>query len=227
MAAPVPEGGTAERTVQHRFSFEAERRTVDRNWSRYVRKLNFVLPAMAAMIVILVFAWPQLQLRDQIADPDSLRIRPQDTVDLTVHGVRFVGIDARDRQFTVTAASTRQTHAGADQVALDRPEADMTLSDGHLVALRADAGIFDRDRSALDLSGSVRFFHDDGYELATDRASIDFRGGEAHGEGPVAAHGPAGRARAEGFRVLDNGRTVFFTGRTTLEIEPKAREEGL
>src|SRR3546814_5994108 len=92
----------------------------------------------------------------------------------------------------------------------------MTLGNGHWVALTAENGTFDRESSELDLTGTVRFFHDDGYQMTTDRASIDFRAGQAQGDRPVTAQGPAGTAVAEGFKVLAQGRTVVFTGTSSM-----------
>src|SRR3546814_16577287 len=100
-----------------------------------------------------------------------------------VQGVRYVGTDSRNRRYTVTAASTRQAHADADRVALEKPEADMTLGNGHWVALTDENGTFDRESRAIDLTGQVRFFHDDGHQMTNDCASLDFRAGPARPEG--------------------------------------------
>src|SRR3546814_9145522 len=138
-AAEAPsDGAPAPRQISRRtprFGFDVTPRVLDRAHSRYVRGLKVVLPASAAIIVILVFAWPQVHLRDTIPDPESLRIRPHATADLMVQGVRYVGTDSRTRRYTITAASTRQAPAEPGRVALEKPEADMTLGTGHRVAL--------------------------------------------------------------------------------------------
>lgn len=208
------------------LDYDAGPRKLDRRYSKYVRGLKVVLPSTAAIVVVLVLAWPQLHLQDRLPDPESLRIRPQDAADLTVLGVRYAGTDSQDRPFTVTAASTRQARDDADRVALEKPEADMTLTGGRRIALQAEQGVFDRETSRLDLSGAVRFLHDDGYELRTDQAQIDFRDGLAQGDGPVVADGPVAKARADGFKVLDRGRTVLFTGKASMQFKNEPAEDG-
>jgi len=226
MAEDGQERGAAEPRRPLDFGYDAAPRTLDRTYSKYVRGLKVVLPATAAMIVIIVFAWPQVQLHEKLPDPENLRIRPQDTADLTVLGVRYSGTDSDDRPYTVTAASTRQTNAESDKVVLEKPEAGMDLRDGRKVALRADSGIFDREHGALSLNGAVRFSHDGGFEIATDGASVDFKEGEAHGDQPVSVRAPDGIGQAEGFKVVDDGRRVFLTGKASLQLKNTAPREG-
>lgn len=201
------------------LGIDARPRSVDRKYGRYVRGLKLVLPATAAIIVITVFAWPQIQLHEKMPDPDTLKIRPQDTADLTVLGVRYVGTDARDRQYTVTAASTRQADPDAKEVVLENPEADMDLRDGRKVELRAESGVFDRQRSALELKGAVRFSQDGELEISTPQASIDFREGRAEGDAPVSMQASDGVGQGQGFRVTDDGRRVFLTGKSSLKFD--------
>ena len=222
--SPAPETTETRRPVD--FGYEAAPRALDRTYSRYIRGLKVILPATAALIVIVVFAWPQVQLREQLPDPDALRIKPEDTADLTVLGVRYVGVDAHDRPYTVTAASTRQTTTASDEVVLEMPEADMSLRDGRRVELKAQSGVFDREHRALTLSGKVRFTHDGGFEIATDRASVDFREGEAAGDERVSLRAPDGTGSGDGFRILEDGSRVLLTGKSSLQLNGRPRGDG-
>src|SRR3546814_21105106 len=86
--APSDEARAPRRTP--RFGFDVTPRVLGRGHSRYVRGLKVVLPARAAIILILVFAWPQVHPRDTIPDPDSLRIRPPPPPHLLVQPVRYI-----------------------------------------------------------------------------------------------------------------------------------------
>ncbi len=44
------------------------------------------------------------------------------------------------------------------------------------------------------------------------------------GEEHVSGQGPFGHVEAAGFRVLDRGATIIFTGKTDLYLEPNARK---
>src|SRR3546814_18240669 len=70
--APSDEARAPRRTP--RFGFDVTPRVLGRGHSRYVRGLKVVLPASAAIIVILVFAWPQVHLRDPIPRSEERRV---------------------------------------------------------------------------------------------------------------------------------------------------------
>lgn len=101
--------------------------------------------------------------------------------------------------------------------------ADMTMTDGAWVALTADSGVYDRDQSTVDLSGNVTLFHDTGLQFETDAAKVDLKNDTAQGDAPVEGQNPNGTLAAEGFRVLNDGKTVLFLGRSYMKIFPKSK----
>src|SRR5581483_8615207 len=101
--------------------------------------------------------------------------------------------------------------------------ADMTMTDGAWVALTADTGVYDRDQSTVDLSGNVTLFHDTGLQFQTDAAKVDLKNDTAQGDAPVEGQNPDGTLVAEGFRVLNDGKTVIFLGRSYMKIFPKSK----
>lgn len=103
-------------------------------------------------------------------------------------------------------------------VRLDRPEGDLALSDGSAVAITAAQGVYDREVQFMQLAGEVTLFHDDGFEVVTESAVLDFPGGRAEGSDPVEGEGPVGHIAAEGFRIEEDGARVFFTGRSRLVL---------
>jgi lipopolysaccharide export system protein LptC len=105
---------------------------------------------------------------------------------------------------------------------LETPEADITLNGGAWVALTADSGLYDRDGGSLELTGAVNMFHDGGYQFRTTEAIIDLDAGTASGSKPVEAQGPFGQLSAEGFKVIDEGRTVLFEGKAKMRVYPGA-----
>ena len=65
-------------------------------------------------------------------------------------------------------------------------------------------------------------FHDGGYQFRTTEAIIDLDAGTASGSKPVEAQGPFGQLSAEGFKVIDEGRTVLFEGQAKMRVYPGA-----
>ena len=139
---------------------------------------------------------------------------------------RYVGSDEKNRPFTVTADMANQASPQSDLVILSVPAADMTLENGKWVALTAKSGEYYQKAKRLVLKGQVSLFHDDGYTVQTEIARIDLGAGSADGNKPVIAYGPAGKLRAEGFRIVDKGRRIVFTGKSHLVMRP-GQQEGL
>jgi lipopolysaccharide export system protein LptC len=137
---------------------------------------------------------------------------------------RYDGVDAHRRPYTVTADMATQSKQDEDLIDLELPKADMTMEGGAWLALNARAGQYRRAGEALDLSGGVSLFHDRGFELRSESAHIDLDAGTAEGAQPVEGQGIFGTVDAEGFRVLDRGQTILFTGKSRLILQPGAKE---
>jgi lipopolysaccharide export system protein LptC len=104
------------------------------------------------------------------------------------------------------------------------PKADITLRSGVWLALSAETGLFNRKQQVLNLRGGVTLFHDMGYELRTPSADIFMKRGIASGDQPVTGQGPIGTIRSAGFRILDGGKRVLFTGKSRLVLYPKGKQ---
>lgn len=176
------------------------------------------LPALALALLATVALWPEFDSaadRGRVAFRRVLQTTPEA---LRIIEPRYQGIDEQSRPFTVTARLAVQ--AGDDGiVTLEAPRADMTLSDGTWVYVDSRDGRYDRPGAMLDLVGNVTLHHDDGTQFITERARLDLKAGSGAGDDPVAAQGPFGTLTAQGFRLIDRGQVVVFTGqaRTVLE----------
>jgi lipopolysaccharide export system protein LptC len=192
--------------------------------SLLVGTMKVLLPALAAAIVLVLIAWPQL-----VSDERDFRISvselASDEVDnLTMINPRYQSRDAENRPFTVIAERAVQESSGADEVELSAPEAEMTLNDGSWVTVTAEHGLYDREREYLQLNNGVQLFHDRGFQFETPQAKVDLQAGTAQSDTPVTGHGPEGQIDAQGFRVLDKGGRIIFTGRSKLVIRESALE---
>jgi lipopolysaccharide export system protein LptC len=191
-------------------------------YSRFVTLMKVTLPLIAAVLVGLVVVWPQFRdvregFRIEIARLTST-LGGQE-----LSNARFTGTDAKGRPFTVLAESAAQVDGQKDVVKLERPKADITLQNGAWIASSADTGRYLRDEQQLDLAGGVNLFHDQGFEMHSPTARLDLRRGTAEGDEHVDGHGPTGTISATGFRVLDNGARVFFTGPAKLVLRPEGQ----
>ena len=70
------------------------------------------------------------------------------------------------------------------------------------------------------MEGSVDIYSDDGLELHTESAFVDFVAGRARGSDPVRGQSPLGLLNARAFELFDNGRRILFTGGVSLTVRP-------
>ncbi len=212
----------AGRTLNLGARLSAKRR--DLRYTRFVGLMKVLLPVVAIVLIVLVVAWPQLQPGDERFQIGYSRINPEAAEKLSMVNARYTGVDSHDRPFTLTAESVTKLGGSSDLVRLRSPEADMTTESGAWVALRANSGLYNQTTQRLKLTGSVTVFHDAGYEFRTTRAEVDLGSGTAEGDDPVEGQGPAGLIDAEGFRILDGGDHVVFTGESHLTVFPGSEE---
>lgn len=181
---------------------------VARGYRRLVAVAKFALPALAAVLLLLLAIWPQLTA-PPIPDAGNFGVGE-------LSGARFSGVDSRNRPYEIRAAQARQTQGAV--VTLDEPEAGLAL-DGQSLRLSAAEGAYDRERELLKLKGAVRLTDAAGHELRTPRAVIDVAAGTAASDAPVEGDGPSGSiAAADGFRIEDEGARVTFLGRSRLVL---------
>jgi lipopolysaccharide export system protein LptC len=191
-------------------------------YSRFVNLMKLLLPLAAAGLLVALFAWPQIR---QTAEGFRLNFAAMPAIDaesMEMVKPRFTGFDSSNRPYTITADTANQLSRESSEIAMERLQADMTMEDGVWLALHSDFGVFDRTGERLDLIGGVGLFHDRGYEIRTESATIDLDAGTVAGDDPVVGQGPFGDMRAEGFRISEQGTSIRLLGASRLEIRPGA-----
>lgn len=183
-----------------------------------VRAAKLLLPAFALGLLSAIAFWPELD-----GHGDGGRVSFRRTIEprpeaLRVTSPRYRGIDEEGRPYTITAAVGQQV--GAEEIMdLTEPRGDITLSDGAWVFIRADTGRYDKAAQRLWLKGNVTIYHDDGTMLLTPSALVRLDAGAAEGDEAVAAQGGFGTLTSEGFRLIDRGAVVIFTGNAHAVLE--------
>jgi lipopolysaccharide export system protein LptC len=191
-------------------------------WSRTVGLLKVLLPTLALSLVALVVLWAQSRHDDGGFRIGFSLVRPDDAIKLSMVNARYAGLSRSQQPYLVTAATAVQDKSGADLIRLDAPKGDITMKGGAWVALNAPKGDYHQAKQVLDLRDGVTLFHDSGLEFNTATASIDLGDSTAIGHDPVTGHGPASDITSTGFRVLDGGNRVIFTGKAHLTLYRKA-----
>lgn len=191
-------------------------------YSHFVSLMKVLLPFIALLLIGLVIAWPHLKLPDTKFGLGFSALKIGDGADPSMINPRYFGTDERRQTFSITADLAKNLLADDRRVELEMPKADIALEDGSWLVVTASVGYFARKDEKLALEGGVNMFHDSGYEFRTDKVDVDLNSGTAFGDAPVEGQGPFGRVVAEGFRLLDKGKTIIFTGKSRLILYPGA-----
>lgn len=183
-----------------------------------------MLPTIAVLLIILIVAWPYLNVSDARFRLGFANMTVRVAEDPSMINPRYVGSDKDDQPYSVTADIARKLAENAENIELDAPKADILLEDQTWLVLSANRGVYERADESLDLIGNVILYHDSGYEFLTETAKIDLEKSAAEGHQPITGQGPFGNVQAEGFRLIDKGKTIFFTGKSKLVIYPGAKK---
>lgn len=189
------------------------------HYSRMVGTLRLVLPALAAILLGLVVAWPRLTANDDKFQLGISNLSPSSVENLSMVNARFYGLNRRNQPFTLTADVATEDEPGGGLIVLDQPKGDFVTSSGKGVYVEARRGFYQQKLHVLDLEGEVNLFHEDGYELHTEKARIDLRTSDVVGSVPVTGRGPQGLIDGTGFRIRDKGARVEVTGRSKMNLK--------
>ncbi len=185
-----------------------------------IRTTKWLLPLLALALLAAIAFWPEIEGGGESARVSFRRSAEPRAEALRVVEPRYQGVDDLNRPYTITADAAQQR--GTEEVLdLDQPRADILLTDGSWVYLRADAGRYDRAARRLDLRGAVTIYHDNGTMMRTESAEVLLDTNSAMGEAPVEAQGPFGTLVSEGFRLSERGARVVFTGRARAVLEDR------
>jgi lipopolysaccharide export system protein LptC len=103
-------------------------------------------------------------------------------------------------------------------VLLENPKGDITLKNGTRLAAEAEKGTYSQQTEKLLLEGHVRLFHDDGYELVTEKMLVDMQSQQAWSDREVSGQGPAGSIKATGLEADMGKGKLIFTGPVKLVL---------
>lgn len=187
-------------------------------YTLWVRFSKYFLPAISLILVVLVGIWPSLNDQVKSFNLDAVQIQNGREGNLAMINARYRGVDEDRRQFSIRADSTSQNGQLDSVYELESPEADITMTDGTWLALSSSYGFYDRNSEQLDLLDQVNLYHDAGHEFKTNTARIYLKDNSAIGSSPITGQSPLGTLSAQGFKILEQGDVILFTGKSRLTL---------
>jgi lipopolysaccharide export system protein LptC len=183
-------------------------------YSRRVALLKLALPAIGGTLLLLVVAWPRIApLLDRMR---FAAIDLREARELRMVNPRYAGTDRTGRPFVVTASLGRQVPGRDDVMSLEAPRADMKAHSGAAIVITSDSAVYQSQSQLLDMFGNVTVVHENGTKFVTDSARLDAVNNAGEGHSPVEGHGPSGDVTAQGFRLIDKGDIIVFTGQSAM-----------
>ena len=189
-----------------------------RLYSGFVTLMKVALPALAVVLVLLVVAWPRLKEERASFSLEFLANDGAFSATQRLDNARYFGLDGEGRPFSLTAQRAEETEPGSNIIRLESPSADLSLADGSWVLLSSLFGLFNQEEEELFLGGGVSLYHDGGYDLQTESATLYLEENRAVSTHPVAGRGPFGELTGEGFEIFDGGERIFLVGASRVVI---------
>jgi len=186
---------------------------------------KFGLPVVILLTLGYLTYWWYIHNREaviNVATPDQ----PAATTPMvTVNNFKYSSTDNQNRPYTIIADSAAQPQDKTlDTVTLVRPQANFTLADNHWMTITAKNGLYHRNADTIDLDGDVTLDHDTGLTFHTSRAQIDMKAKVAAGTDPVQGQNATSDINSEGFRILDDGNVIIFTGKALLKLHDRKKD---
>lgn len=218
-AGSVPAAPVDARSLRGMQGAPARRR------STRLAALKFVLPVIALVTVGYLVYWWHVHNREAVINvvtPDKPSANPPM---ITVNNFKYSATDSQSRPYTITANSAAQSQDKAiDIINLTRPQANFTLANNHWMTITAQSGIYHRNADTVDLNGNVTLDHDTGMSFHTNSAQIDMKAKVAAGSDPVQGQNATTEINSQGFRILEDGDVIIFTGKSQLKLHGKGKD---
>ena len=191
-------------------------------YDRYVLFMRLFLTVVALVLVIILGLWPAfndeevsftLSYEDVAASDDQIRmVNP-----------RYVGKDAFDRVFTISAASGLQDSPDDPRIRLEKISASLDFEENFRVIASSRSGTYFVDQGYLELGGDVVLETTDGYRFTGGTARFDLSKHTASSQEEISGYGPLGRFRADRFEIRIDEKRTIFEGRVNMRLDPTGR----
>jgi lipopolysaccharide export system protein LptC len=188
-----------------------------RRHSRFVRLLRFGIPVAVIGLIGLQWlaAWfnPFATLAG-VEIGDIVISRSQVAMDRP----RMSGFTRDGRSYALNAATATQDLRRPQFIELKGIIGKVEMSDGDVVNITADAGVYDTKAETVVLRQNVRVITSDGTHVRMEEALVDARNGRVLSERAVEIVSERSRLNAKQMDLQQGGDVVTFRGGVTMDL---------
>lgn len=209
-------------TRLHELDTPTRDTSVNKQYSRFVKWMRFVLPVLAAALIVVVITWPEMEDKVVVIPKENIIPTGQTEIGQTeLLNPNFETTDKNMNPVVVTAHRALQNRENSDLVKLEQPVADMKMKNGSNVHIQAVKGTYEQEAEKLFLEEDVRIKHESGYELFAEEMRVDMQTREAFSDKDVQVQGPEAHIDATGLEGNVDDGLLIFKGPAKLTLTPK------
>lgn len=186
---------------------------------RLVSILRIVLPAAVGVVAALMVFLPLTGGGDVsfVLDKNKVEVAKER---LRVQSASYRGEDDKGQPFVLDAASAVQKSTVEPLVHLNDLAARIQLKDGP-ATVAAPTGQYDLDKQQVAVDGPITVNGPDGYQLKTDKATLDLKTRVMTGNGGINGVSRQGTFSADTMSADLENRVVKLNGRVHLRLAPR------
>ena len=190
-------------------------------YSLFVKWVRRIVPVIVILLVIALFAWPQLEqsLPDLSGSPESAALQQAQNILLKP---RYESKDRKGNPYFVTAEKALLQGLEGSDIVLSKPEGYISLGEGKELWMNAVKGRYMQVKQKLYLTEQVTLRHSDGYILETDSLYADLKENMIKAEGTVFIRfGEDNVIEAPEMKITNDGDKITLPGpvKTLLNME--------
>ncbi|WP_156680193.1 LPS export ABC transporter periplasmic protein LptC [Sphingomonas profundi] len=186
---------------------------------RLIRVLRLLLPALIAVLLVLLAVAPLTVGRDIsfVLSKDRVAVARER---MRVSDAIYRGEDGKGQPFAIRAGSAVQRTSADPTVRLANLSARIALPEGP-ASIVANSGRYDMAGERVLIDGPVRFATADGYRLDTRDVGVDLKTRRVASGGPVDGLMKLGRFSANRMTADLTTKVVVLEGRARLHIDQR------
>ena len=187
------------------------------NYSVFIKSLKYILLLFSVSILILVVYNNNPIEKEKIYSDFSYNESDFQSVRQVLRKPTFVGIDNKNQPFKVMAYKATRLKQEPNIFNLEKPTGEINTGKEKFF-LSGDKGIFYKNVEQLEVKGNVKFKNGNEMTFTTSEMYFDFKKEILSGNKRVNGKRNNSIIVSEGFKILNNGEQIFFTGKTKLKL---------
>lgn len=200
-----------------RISAKPKPQNYNAGYSKFIKRVQLILPIGAFLLIGLIFGWNQFQT-NTIQPVTQTYTQDQKISRNELINPKFDSIDDKGQPYTITASRAVQDAADKETMFLENPTGNVALENDETLAIRAKAGTYKQGVQTINLRDSVIIKHSLGYTMNTEKLDVDMTTSTATSDQDVNGDGPEGTIEAKGIEASSSTNTVIFHGPAKLVL---------